>query len=145
MEGSLTERVDSRGERKRTELLVGVVRAGTRLIAVPEAEVLDPQGVLLVDLQQRHDHTVRQEARLTRGVPATQTEESDAADQTATQLTRPQLSQLPSQTRRLDGGETGILVVAMAACMAEVHRTDPQHGSTAKCPPRGSTAWNQGT
>lgn len=44
------ERLDSVCSGQLTVLLVHVVRAGTRVISDPDTEVLDLEGVLLVDL-----------------------------------------------------------------------------------------------
>ena len=46
----LVERLDGVRTAELTELLVHVVRSGTRVVTEPDAEVLDLQGLLLVDL-----------------------------------------------------------------------------------------------
>ena len=48
----LVERLDGVGTGELTELLVHVVRAGTRVVTEPDTEVLDLLGTLLVDLQE---------------------------------------------------------------------------------------------
>lgn len=47
----LVERLDGIGTAEFTEFLVHVVRAGTRIIAQPNAKVLDLEWLLFVDLQ----------------------------------------------------------------------------------------------
>ena len=46
----LVERLDGIRTAELTELLVHVVRSGTRVVTEPDAEVLDLQRLLLVDL-----------------------------------------------------------------------------------------------
>ena len=47
----LVQRFDSCRTAELTELLVHVVGTGARVVAKPDAEVLDLQGLLLVDLE----------------------------------------------------------------------------------------------
>lgn len=54
----LVQRVDSGGSRQLTVLLVHVVSTGSRVVSDPDTEVLDLQGVLLVDLVERDDLAV---------------------------------------------------------------------------------------
>ncbi len=49
----LVERLDGVRTAELTELLVHVVGSGTRVITEPDTEVLDLQGLLLVDLDVR--------------------------------------------------------------------------------------------
>ena len=53
----LVERLDGGSARELTELLVHVVRARARVVADPDTEVLDLQGLLLVDLQKENTQT----------------------------------------------------------------------------------------
>lgn len=46
----LVERLGGLGTRKSTELLVHVVGTGSRVVSQPDGEVLDLEGLLLVDL-----------------------------------------------------------------------------------------------
>lgn len=50
----LVEGLDGIGTTELTELLVHVVRAGTRVVTDPDTEVLDLQGLLLRDLCNVH-------------------------------------------------------------------------------------------
>jgi hypothetical protein len=47
----LIEGLDSIGTREFTELLVHIVRAGTRVVAEPNTKILNLQGLLLVNLR----------------------------------------------------------------------------------------------